>query len=134
MKPFDLEKAKAGAKVCLGDGTPARIIAFDAKGNYPIVTLVASGEIEKVVRFTTQGRRNANTGVDNSHIDLVMAPVTVQGWVNVYKEPYDLIEKPVGVFDNIYSGRYIYKSENLARCEGEKSPLYLKTIAFEWEK
>lgn len=29
MKPFDLEKAKNGAEVCLGDGTPVKIMDFD---------------------------------------------------------------------------------------------------------
>lgn len=33
MKPFDLEKAKNGAEVCLGDGTPVRILDFDFNGD-----------------------------------------------------------------------------------------------------
>lgn len=41
-KHFDLEAAKAGAKVVTRDGRPARIICFDKKDpDYPIVALVS---------------------------------------------------------------------------------------------
>ncbi|MCF0184287.1 MAG: hypothetical protein HUK01_08130 [Bacteroidaceae bacterium] len=40
MKPFDLDAAKAGAAVCLRNGTPVRIICYDKKGHYPLVVLL----------------------------------------------------------------------------------------------
>lgn len=40
MKPFNLEKAKAGARLCTREGIPARIICYDAEGDYPIVALI----------------------------------------------------------------------------------------------
>lgn len=41
MKPFDLEKAKAGAKICTRSGNQARIICFDVRDrHYPIVALI----------------------------------------------------------------------------------------------
>lgn len=40
MRKFDLEAAKAGAKVCTRDGRKTRILCFDAKGQYPIIVLV----------------------------------------------------------------------------------------------
>lgn len=39
LKPFDLEKAKAGAKVVTRDGREVRIICFDRKA--PVFKLVA---------------------------------------------------------------------------------------------
>lgn len=41
MKPFDLEKAKAGAPLCTREGFRARIICFDADNDrFPIVALI----------------------------------------------------------------------------------------------
>lgn len=40
MKPFDLQAAKNGAKVCTCDGRPVRIICYDRKGERPIVALI----------------------------------------------------------------------------------------------
>lgn len=41
MKPFDLEKAKAGAPVCTREGFRARIVCFDADHNrFPIIALI----------------------------------------------------------------------------------------------
>lgn len=57
MKTFDLEKAKAGAKVCTRDGKEARIICFDMAGDYPIVALVKLGTNEEhIVAYLSDGR------------------------------------------------------------------------------
>lgn len=41
MKPFDLEKAKAGAPLCTREGFRARIVCFDANNDrFPIVALL----------------------------------------------------------------------------------------------
>lgn len=34
MRPFDLDAAKSGEKVCLRDGTPVRIVCFDRKHDF----------------------------------------------------------------------------------------------------
>ncbi len=73
LKPFDLEKAKAGAPVCLQDGTPVRIICWDAKGDYPIIALFEELSAERVSRFNFIGN---GTGVS-----LKMAPVVRTGYV-----------------------------------------------------
>lgn len=47
LTPFDLAKAKAGAKLRTKDGYDARIVCYDRYGgNYPIVALVKK-EINK---------------------------------------------------------------------------------------
>lgn len=58
LKPFDLEKAKAGAEVCTRDGRKARIICFDAVryDNFPLVTLILSNGEEDRYWHTPQGK------------------------------------------------------------------------------
>ena len=67
MKPFDLEKAKAGAPVITRNGCTARIICFDRADadNYPLVALLQlGGGIERVTTHTDQGRYCKEPGND----------------------------------------------------------------------
>lgn len=41
---FNLERAKAGAKIVTNYGEPAEIIYWNAKGQYPLVILVDDGD------------------------------------------------------------------------------------------
>lgn len=56
--PFDIEKAKAGAKVVTRDGYPIRIGFFDLKGqrSFPIVGAIDRDGIEEVRFFTADGK------------------------------------------------------------------------------
>lgn len=84
MKPFNLERAKAGAPVITRNGCTARIICFDRADadNYPLVALVHFGEgIERVTTHTNQGRCCKESWND---YDLFMGPVKHEGWVNIY--------------------------------------------------
>ena len=55
-KPFNIDEAKAGAKVVTRDGRPARIVCWDAKGKYPIIALLDCGkEGEIPYNYTTHG-------------------------------------------------------------------------------
>lgn len=82
MKEFDLEKAKAGAKVCTRDGREVRIVCFDRKSTYPIVALVRNNDGEKVQLHLLNGTY-LNSGVIH-HSDLMLAGEKKEGWVNVY--------------------------------------------------
>lgn len=58
MKPFNLEEAKAGKPVCTRDGRDARVVCFDAKGEFPIVGLVTvekDPDIESAAHFCING-------------------------------------------------------------------------------
>lgn len=58
MKPFDLEKAKAGASICTRDGSKARIVCFDANNKrFPLVTLIKDSDNseEYPVLYTKEG-------------------------------------------------------------------------------
>lgn len=58
MKPFNLEEAKAGAKVVTHDKRKVRILTFDAKGVFPIVALVLAKDrfSESAHTYTLSGR------------------------------------------------------------------------------
>lgn len=57
MMPFDIEKAKQGAKLVTRDGKPARIVCWDVKDiQYPIIAIVKGvGEKEYVSTYTNKG-------------------------------------------------------------------------------
>ena len=89
LKPFDIQKARAGKPVCTRDGRKARIICFDkhcVENNAPIVACVTSynsnnQEIEDVIIYKEDG-----TLYEHEHsFDLMMLPEKKEGWVNVYK-------------------------------------------------
>lgn len=71
MIEFDLEKAKAGAKVCTKKGFPVRIICFDMKDyKYPLVALVDSDNSESICTFTKDGKQY--TSSDFHDFDLML--------------------------------------------------------------
>jgi len=72
MKAFDIEKAKAGAKVITRRGLPVRILCFDLNHSYPIVAAIGESEQDDVQQFTDGGRWS-NCGSDDEY-DLLMAP------------------------------------------------------------
>ena len=54
--PFNLEKAKAGAKLITRDGSHARILCWDLKQeDYPIIAAVNKGGVESVCFYTNDG-------------------------------------------------------------------------------
>jgi hypothetical protein len=68
--PFDINKAKSGAKVVTRAGYPVRIGFFDAKSNqYPIIAAVETNGVECPYSFTEQGRYDYDADED-SELDL----------------------------------------------------------------
>ena len=68
LVPFDVEKAKNGAKVVTRCGYPARIGFYDVKNEiYPILALVQDGEYELPYSFTKNGRYHRNENIDSSY-------------------------------------------------------------------
>ena len=97
LKPFDLEAAKAGAKVVTRNGRPVRIICFDRKNkNEPIVALVNFDYGEQLVTFTIKGKYSDN--IPTSY-DLFMAPEKHEGYVLVIR-----------CKDGVVLGDYVYKT------------------------
>lgn len=124
LKPFDLEKAKAGAKVVTRDGRPVRIICWDrVDDTYPIVALVKCTENgkteERILIYTNEGRYW--DGVDKNINDLFMAPTVVERWMNVYK------------CGNGYSFSN-YRSEQEALQHKNNYSDYVTTTKITWEE
>lgn len=88
LKPFDLEKAKQGAKVVTRNGRDVRIICWDKMDNsypmYPIVALVKDEyrTEEDIETYTLDGVCVEGQKYDT---DLFMSPTVVERWVNVHK-------------------------------------------------
>lgn len=97
MKPFDLEKARAGHPVCTRNGLKARIICFDRRNDfYPIIALVYDGIIEQVFTYTLEGHIETSEICD---IDLMMVSEKKEGWINIYhgkEEEFD--RECVGIY------------------------------------
>ena len=118
MKEFNLEAAKAGAKVCTRDGREVRIICFDAKSEYPILALIMCGDgKEYLYTYAIDGYAIDVAGFT---ADLFMSPTKHEGWVNIYRE-YGLYV--LG----------IYETEAMAKQEIIPSG-YVATAKIEWEE
>lgn len=98
LKPFDLEAAKAGAKVVTRDGHPARIICFERDDDYyPIIGLVNSGDGERVATYTKEGYFCSDKEPKDN--DLFMAPEKHEGYVLVIR-----------CKDGVVLGDYVYET------------------------
>lgn len=81
MKPFNLEAAKAGAKLVTRDGREVtEFHHFEAdRGNYPCIVVIAGQRIS----YSKDGRYTLYSGERTA--DLFMATVTRTVYVNVYE-------------------------------------------------
>lgn len=125
MKPFDLEKAKAGAPVCTREGFNARIICFDANNNrFPIVALLkdSNSSNEYPVSLTKKGRFSDGE-VDSSN-DLLMEGIKKEGWINIYEA---VSERCIGAVHKS-------KEEAMRVKVNEKGVTYKDTVRVEWEE
>jgi len=85
LLPFDLEAAKAGAKVVTRDGRPARIVCWDAKGRAPLIALIPNESDEEIPQsYSVSGRFRYDNSIDSS-VDLFLAPTLVKRWRVVYR-------------------------------------------------
>lgn len=99
MKPFDLEKAKAGAKVISRRGFPARILCYDLQhDDYSLVVAIAcrvNGTESIVMR-----RENGMGYTTPDDFDLFMAPEKCYGamWLDKDGEPTCTL----GLYDSVH--------------------------------
>lgn len=92
FKPFDLEKAKAGAKVVTRDGDSVRIICFDWRANVHIhprviglVNNPTTGN-ESLMSWESVGKYVHSINA-NHNLDLMMAPVKVTRVLLIVDDP-----------------------------------------------
>ena len=125
LKPFDIQKAKAGKPVCTRDGRKARIICFDLKNDeYPIVAAVGNDCFENPFCYTENGK--LTNGIESDK-DLMMLPEKKEGWVNVYR---DCDGANITKDDNIYSS----KEAAMASAQVIDRDNYVATTIINWEE
>lgn len=120
MKPFDLDKAKAGAPIITRSGRKVRLIDTTRKTStgYPLVAAVTNtyGN-EDIIYYTAKGRF-CDDDDDEYGFDLFMASVKHEGWINIYP--------------NDSTGAVIYPSRSLA--DDNASYVRLACVHIEWEE
>ena len=124
MKQFNLEEylKNPSRKIVTRDGRNVRVLCTNAKGDYPIVALIATldGSIEFVCKFKKDGHF-LNNDDNNSNLDLFFVPEKHERWVNLYKEN-----------DNIYASMDTFKTKEEAEALSCSS--CIATIKVEWEE
>lgn len=127
MKPFDIELAKSGHPVCTKNGRDARIICFDLKSETnPIVALVDNRlGGEDFYCYTINGKYKSDS---DDEVDLFMATVTREGWVNIYKEGFE-----TWVDAEIFSTKENAIEYN-KRSSNKNKEYYIATVKIEWEE
>ena len=124
MKPFDLEKAKAGAPLCTREGFRARIVCFDADNDrFPIVALLKSDNGKGYPASFTKEGRFSDGEVDSSK-DLLMVGEKKEGWINIYEA---FMERYIGAVHKS-------KEEAMRMKVNEKDVTYKATVKVEWEE
>ena len=126
MKPFNLEKAKAGKPVCTRDGRNVRILSFNLKStSRPIVAAVqheAGKEDEYITTYTVYGHHFCNRV--NEDDDLMMKCERKQGWM------------PIAWFGENKRGLLIFdtKEEAEAYYKDDEDNCIVDIIPIEWEE
>lgn len=84
--PFDVEKAKAGAKIVTASGRSVRIIEYNRRTNktfcHPIVALIDCGNHEIVCAYHNDGCQSDVIGSDDTYTLYIEEP---ERWINVYQ-------------------------------------------------
>ena len=124
MKPFNLEEylANPSRKVVTLDGRKVRrILCTDARGNYPIIALVArhDGTVDDAVAYTKDG--TSLDGVALSIRDLFFAPEKHERWINLYKDD--------GI---VYASMDTFNTKKEA--EAASCSTCIATVKIEWEE
>jgi hypothetical protein len=86
MKPFDLERAKAGDPVITRKGLPARhVCSFNGISTYNNIFIITNDDgIEQPRSYTNDGVSSTSVYGKVYDYDLFMAPTKKEGWINIY--------------------------------------------------
>lgn len=123
MKPFDLEKAKAGAPVVQSCGRPARIVDFALKDEAYQLAVIYTDDMgwEHLTEYSVDGKYYGDQSDD--YRDLMMASVKKECWVNVNKAPDNPFGCDIG-------GTYATKED----ADDIASPNRVACVHIEWEE
>lgn len=121
MKPFDLEKVKAGHPVCTRDGKDVRIICWDRKcEDFPIVALIIEEDSNEFLEEYTKKGCCYPLGREDER-DLFLKDEKRVAWTNIYHDG----------MGNPYNDE-LFDSEEGAKTRARKN--VVKTIKIEWEE
>ena len=120
MKPFNLEQAKQGKPVLTRDGRSVRILAFDRKGDKPIIGLVNSREHEIAYYWFEDGRESVYFDTQG---DLFMKAEKKEGWINLYRDNRGV------VFPGVVTSTEDYSKSQISPVTD-----YIATVKVEWEE
>ena len=99
IKPFDLEKAKAGAKLGTRNGKSVEILKWDARGDFPIKGIIKEEEQDLTACWNSGGfwrRNNPSHSFDLVIVEEVEEPkFKVKDWITNGKYTYR-IEEVIG--------------------------------------
>lgn len=120
MEQFNLEEylKNPSRKVVTMNGDSVRIICTDRLGEFPVIGLVRTDNVENVTSYLNSGRAYREVP---SECDLFFAPEKKEGWVNVYRQ------------DNRQLCGNVYNTESEAKLHSRSSG-YLATAKIEWEE
>ena len=125
MKQFNLEEylKNPNREVVTRDGRKVRVLCTDRKDITPIIALVNDGLPdckEFCYSFFPDGKTCENY---ENVIDLFFAPTKHEGWMNLYKKGFGLLQ-----------GDLVRNSEEEAKNIAAGDEEYIKTIKIEWEE
>ena len=122
MKPFNLEEAKAGKLVCSREGMPARIICFDAKGQFPIIALIEKEGEEQCYTYTNNGQIMDDA---KRPWDLMMKTTHKEGYTTMSYDYLDNLKRGCAGRYKMFENRV-----DLLKYYGEQIPI----VKIEWEE
>lgn len=122
MKPFDLDKAKAGAPVVNRNGDCVTIASYNlskqACCDFTVLALIHRADGDSFVLVDESGKYS----VHDSSFDLFMASKKREGWINIYQRKGERRK----------AAMTIYPSEEAAKSHILSS--HLATVKIEWEE
>lgn len=125
MKPFDLEKAKAGAPICTREGFRARIVCFDADNKrFPLVVLIKDSDNSGEYPALYNKEGFFFDGEKDHPKDLCMVGEKKEGWINIYET---FMERCIGAVHKS-------KEEAMRMKVNDQGVTYITTVRVEWEE
>lgn len=131
MKPFDLEKALAGAPVVTRIGEEVtQVVFFNASTTFPVRAVIDG----TIYSYTTAGARVllASASSGGNDLDLFMAPVKKVAYINVYRPNHDSTDRTQGL--GVVLGTKIYATKEAANANASDAPPRIALATLEYEE
>lgn len=121
LRPFDIEKAKNGAKVVTEKGETVEIFKYDLKRNGEefIIALVMHTPESTLCLYHQDGRVFEPYRINGFTYDLMIKPSIREGWVNIYE-------------NGTKAGLYVHKTKEDALSQKSEGCNF--TVRIEWEE